>query len=102
MSLVRPYVYCSTFFKEFHKGLVQTVKLLLKDGSSEALFFSPNRGGTLNKFLNEVKESGMHFSVTENYDSEVWKLHEDFTNGNPLWPNYEKDHCYPILIRITL
>ncbi|KAL2907117.1 Calmodulin-lysine N-methyltransferase [Bienertia sinuspersici] len=34
-----------TFFKEFHKGLVQTVKSLLKDsGPSEAIFFSPKRG----------------------------------------------------------
>ncbi|CAM8876974.1 unnamed protein product [Rhodiola kirilowii] len=91
-----------TFFKEFHKGLAQTVKLLLKKkASSEALFFSPNRGDTLNKFLKEVKESGLHFSITENYDSEVWKRHEGFMNGDPQWPNYEKDHCYPLLVRIT-
>uniref|UniRef100_A0A7N0UUA4 Calmodulin-lysine N-methyltransferase n=1 Tax=Kalanchoe fedtschenkoi TaxID=63787 RepID=A0A7N0UUA4_KALFE len=91
-----------TFFKEFHKGLAQTVKLLLKEGPSEALFFCPNRGDTLDKFLKVVEECGMHFNVTENYDPEVWKRHGGFMNGDPAWPNYAKDHCYPLLVRLTL
>ncbi|XP_052195842.1 calmodulin-lysine N-methyltransferase [Diospyros lotus] len=92
-----------TFFKEFHKSLAQTVNLFLrKEGPSEAIFFSPKRGDSLDKFLVEIKESGLHFSITEIYDTEVWRRHEGFISGNDAWPNYEKDHCYPLLVRITL
>ncbi|XP_028089681.1 calmodulin-lysine N-methyltransferase [Camellia sinensis] len=92
-----------TFFKEFHKGLAQTVKFLLKsEGPSEAIFFSPKRGNSLDRFLVEIKEIGLHFSITEIYDTQIWKRHQGFLNGNNAWPNYEKDHCYPLLVRIAL
>ncbi|KAK6922584.1 Lysine methyltransferase, partial [Dillenia turbinata] len=92
-----------TFFKEFHKSLVQTVKLLLKPAStSEALFFSPQRGDSLHKFLQHVKESGLNYAMTENYDAEVWKRHQELLIGNYSWTNYEKDHCYPLMVRVTL
>ncbi|KAM7516131.1 hypothetical protein LguiA_005714 [Lonicera macranthoides] len=92
-----------TFFKEFHKSLAQTVKLLLKNkGPSEAIFISPKRGDSLDKFLVEVKECGLRSSVDEVYDTKVWTRHQGFINDDDLWPNYEKDHCYPLLARITL
>lgn len=92
-----------TFFKEFHKGLVQTIKCLLKkEGPSEAIFIGPKRGNSLDEFLIEVKENGLQFTVDEIYNAEVWKRHENFINGDTSWPNYEKDHCYPLLVRITL
>ncbi|KAL4577713.1 hypothetical protein LXL04_013824 [Taraxacum kok-saghyz] len=95
-----------TFFKEFHKGLVQTVKCLLKkQGPSEAIFLGPKRGNSLDEFLMEVKESGLQFTVNEIYNNEVWMRHQRFIDGgddDSLWPNYEKDHCYPLLVRITL
>ncbi|KAF7828969.1 calmodulin-lysine N-methyltransferase [Senna tora] len=94
-----------TFFKDFHRGLARIVKLLLsKAGSSEAFFLCPKRGNSLDMFLEIVKESGLRFSVTENYDTEVWKRHERFMSGEDResWPSYEKDHCYPLLIKITL
>lgn len=91
-----------TFFKEFHKGLIQIVKSLLnKAGPSEAIFLSPKRGDSLDKFLEEIEASGLNLSITENYDPEVWKRHQQFMNGDDSWPNYEKDHCYPLLVRIT-
>ncbi|PWA67961.1 S-adenosyl-L-methionine-dependent methyltransferases superfamily protein [Artemisia annua] len=91
-----------TFFKEFHKGLVQTVKCLLsKEGPSEAIFFGPKRGNSLDEFLMEVKESGLQFTIDEIYHTEVWRRHESFINNDALWPNYEKDHCYPLLVRIS-
>lgn len=77
------------------------MSLLKKAESSEAIFFSPKRGDSLMKFLEEIKADGLHFSVTEKYDAEVWKLHEKFSNGDDSWPGYEKDHCYPLLVRIT-
>ncbi|XP_020205591.1 calmodulin-lysine N-methyltransferase [Cajanus cajan] len=93
-----------TFFKDFHRNLACIVKhLLSKAGSSEAIFLSPKRGNSLNLFLEVVKENGLHFSVTENYDREVWKRHEGFLNEDRnSWPSYEKGHSYPLLIRITL
>lgn len=92
-----------TFFKEFHEGLAHTVKSLLKHSeTSEALFFAPRRGDSLDKFLEKIGETGLKFEVVEIYDSKVWKLHQKFLNGDDSsWPNYDKDHCYPILVRIS-
>ncbi|KAK4262060.1 hypothetical protein QN277_027670 [Acacia crassicarpa] len=93
-----------TFFKDFHRDLARIVKLLLsKTGSPEAILLSPKRGDSLDMFLEIVKEYGLQFTVTENYDAEVWNRHERFMNGKDRdsWPSYEKDHCYPLLIRIT-
>jgi calmodulin-lysine N-methyltransferase len=93
-----------TFFKEFHKGLAQTVKLLLKNSNSQALFFSPKRGDSLDKFLAEVKEFGLRSSVDEVYNTQIWTRHQELIDGEnkSSWPNYEKDHCYPLLVRITM
>lgn len=92
----------STFFKDFHKGLVNTVKFLLKcERTSEAIFLSPRRGDSLDKFLEEVRANGLQFSIVEKYDAEVWNRHLNFMNGDESWPSYEKDHCYPLMIRIT-
>lgn len=92
-----------TFFKEFHSALAQTVKCLLNPlGPSEALFFGPKRGDSLDNFLKEIKDIGLHYGITENYDAEVWKRHQRFLSGDDSWPNYEMDHCYPLLVRITL
>ncbi|XP_071707779.1 calmodulin-lysine N-methyltransferase-like [Rutidosis leptorrhynchoides] len=92
-----------TFFKEFHKGLVQTIKYLLKkEGPSEAIFLGPKRGDSLDEFLMEVKQSGLKFTVDEIYNAEVWKRHQNFIDNDAAWPNYDKDHCYPLLVRITL
>ncbi|GAB4848459.1 hypothetical protein Ancab_003163 [Ancistrocladus abbreviatus] len=61
----------------------------------------PRRGDSLDKFLEEIKENGLRFSLSENYDADVWKRHSEFMNGDQSWPNYEKDHCYPLLLRIV-
>ncbi|KAK8673287.1 hypothetical protein V6N13_111633 [Hibiscus sabdariffa] len=91
-----------TFFKEFHKDLARITEFLLKkEGPSEAIFFNPRRGNSLDKFLEEIEETGLVFSITEIYDTEIWKRHQRFMNGDESWPGYEKDHCYPLLIRIT-
>lgn len=52
--------------------------------------------------MEKIEENGLRFSITENYDAEVWKRHQGFMKGNDSWPSYEKDHCYPLLVRITL
>ncbi|KAL6493373.1 hypothetical protein OROGR_032507 [Orobanche gracilis] len=94
-----------TFFKDFHRDLAGIVKhLLSKTESSEAIFLSPKRGNSLDLFLKVAEEHGLHFSVIENYGKKVWMRHEGFLNGadRDCWPGYETDHCYPLLIRITL
>lgn len=108
LSLYQPYYvdfslsFCSTFFKKFHKGLARTIRCLLKeDGPSEAILFSPKRGDSLDKFLVEVEASGLHCTITEMYDAEIWRRHINFTNGDPSLDSYESDHCYPLLISIT-
>ncbi|XP_021300879.1 calmodulin-lysine N-methyltransferase isoform X2 [Herrania umbratica] len=91
-----------TFFKEFHKDLARITQLLLKNvGPSEAIFVSPKRGNSLDKFLGEIQDNGLLFSITESYDTEILRRHQCFMNGDDSWPGYEKDHCYPLLIRIT-
>ncbi|GAB2279459.1 hypothetical protein Dimus_014098 [Dionaea muscipula] len=90
-----------TFFQEFHKGLARTLNLLLKSsGPSEAIFFNPRRGDSLDNFLEAIKGNGLRFSLSEKYDSDVWNHHQEFMNGDESWANYEKDHCYPLLLRI--
>ncbi|KAH7669011.1 Calmodulin-lysine N-methyltransferase protein [Dioscorea alata] len=91
-----------TFFKDFHESLANTIKLLLKNSEdSEAIFFSPRRGNSLDRFLEKIKETGLEFLLVENYDDKVSSLHQKFLNGvDTSWPNYEKDHCYPIMIKI--
>ncbi|XP_073008871.1 calmodulin-lysine N-methyltransferase isoform X1 [Typha latifolia] len=92
-----------TFFKEFHKSLANMVKSLLKRSEdSEAFFFSPKRGDSLDKFLQEITEAGLQYNLIENYDSTVWNLHHKFLKGDETsWPNYDKDHSYPLLLRIN-
>ncbi|KAJ0252234.1 Calmodulin-lysine N-methyltransferase [Hirschfeldia incana] len=91
-----------TFFKEFHKDLASIIKVLLKANEpSEALFFSPKRGDSLDKFLKEIDANGLHYVLTEKYDGQVWKRHETLVKGDESWPSYDKNHCYPLLIQIT-
>ncbi|KAK8955225.1 hypothetical protein KSP40_PGU016378 [Platanthera guangdongensis] len=92
-----------TFFKEFHKSLAQTVKSLLKNSeASEAIFLSPRRGDSLTKFLVKINDSGLDYELVENYNARIWSLHQKLrSEGNSSWPNYDEDHCYPLLLRIT-
>lgn len=92
-----------TFFKQFHQSLAWTVKSLLKHSeTSQAIFLSPRRGDSLNKFLETIKEYGLCYELIENYDPTVWNLHESYVAGDDTsWPNYNEEHCYPLLVRIT-
>ncbi|KAK9108705.1 hypothetical protein Sjap_016765 [Stephania japonica] len=90
-----------TFFKEFHEGLANIIKSLLKpSAASQAIFFSPRRGDSLDKFLEKVKETGLHFTIADNYDEVVWERHQKFLLGDSSL-NYEQDHCYPLMVRIA-
>ncbi|XP_020169287.1 calmodulin-lysine N-methyltransferase [Aegilops tauschii subsp. strangulata] len=92
-----------TFFKQFHQSLARTVKSLLKHSeTSQAIFLSPKRGDSLNKFLDIIKEYDLCYELIENYDPTVWNLHRSYVAGDDTsWPNYNEEHCYPLLVRIT-
>lgn len=92
-----------TFFKQFHRSLARVVKSLLKHSeASQAIFMSPKRGDSLNKFLEIIKEYGLRYELIENYDPTVWNLHKKYARGDDRsWPNYNEEHCYPLLVRIT-
>ncbi|RRT81853.1 hypothetical protein B296_00001966 [Ensete ventricosum] len=106
VSVVRPFC-CSasvTFFKQFHESLACTVKSLLKRSEvSEAIFLSPKRGDSLVKFIEKIKEIGLDYELLENYDTNVWNIHQKLLKGDDsTWANYDADHCYPLLLRMTL
>ncbi|XP_025792459.1 calmodulin-lysine N-methyltransferase [Panicum hallii] len=92
-----------TFFKQFHESLARTVKSLLKhSATSQAVFLSPKRGDSLDKFLGIIKENELSCELIENYDPTVWNLHKKYEAGDDRsWPNYDKEHCYPLLVRIS-
>uniref|UniRef100_A0A0E0CXW3 Calmodulin-lysine N-methyltransferase n=1 Tax=Oryza meridionalis TaxID=40149 RepID=A0A0E0CXW3_9ORYZ len=91
-----------TFFKQFHQSLVRVVKSLLKPSeTSQAIFLSPKRGDSLSKFLEVIKKNGLTCELIEKYDPTVWNMHKKYVSGdNRSWPNYNEEHCYPLLIRI--
>uniref|UniRef100_A0A804L833 Calmodulin-lysine N-methyltransferase n=1 Tax=Musa acuminata subsp. malaccensis TaxID=214687 RepID=A0A804L833_MUSAM len=92
-----------TFFKQFHESLACTVKSLLKRSEvSEAIFLSPKRGDSLVKFIEKIKEIGLDYKLLENYDTHVWNIHQKLLKGDDsTWANYDPDHCYPLLLRMT-
>ncbi|KAK3151022.1 hypothetical protein QOZ80_3AG0240690 [Eleusine coracana subsp. coracana] len=91
-----------TFFKQFHQSLAQVVKSLLKhSATSQAIFLSPKRGDSLDKFLEIITENGLCFELIENYDPTVWNLHKKYEAvDDRAWPNYDEEHCYPLLVTI--
>ncbi|RWW25617.1 hypothetical protein GW17_00010031 [Ensete ventricosum] len=92
-----------TFFKQFHESLACTVKSLLKRSEvSEAIFLSPKRGDSLVKFIEKIKEIGLDYELLENYDTNIWNIHQKLLKGDDsTWANYDADHCYPLLLRMT-
>lgn len=94
----------STFFKEFHESLARVVKRLLKQSkASEAIFLGPKRGDSLHKFIERTRETGLNYELIEHYDDLIWSSHQKFLGGKDAsWPNYDAEHCYPLLLRISI
>lgn len=78
------------------------VKRLLKHSkASEAIFLGPKRGDSLHKFLERIREIGLNYELIKHYDDLIWSLNQKFLGGNDAsWPNYDAEHCYPLLLRI--
>ncbi|KAK9136480.1 hypothetical protein Syun_015810 [Stephania yunnanensis] len=92
-----------TFFKEFHEGLANIIKSLLKpSAASQAIFFSPRRGDSLDKFLEKVKEAGLHFTIADNYDEVIWERHQKFLLVDTgMWKNVQMLSCIVCLLSTT-
>ncbi|KAI5054821.1 hypothetical protein GOP47_0029966 [Adiantum capillus-veneris] len=88
-----------TFFSNSHSALARSVKSLLrKSCDSQALFFNPERGGSLNAFLQTARDLHLNVEVKEQYDACVWSIHQSLMMGETQrWCNYDTDHCYPLL-----
>lgn len=91
-----------TFFKDFHVDLAFTIKALLGTSkTSRAILFSPRRGDTLDLFVHVAESQGLLVEVKEEYDPEVWDIHQRFLKGDQGgWPNYDGNHCYPIFLSL--
>uniref|UniRef100_A0A7I4B5A6 Calmodulin-lysine N-methyltransferase n=1 Tax=Physcomitrium patens TaxID=3218 RepID=A0A7I4B5A6_PHYPA len=93
-----------TFFKDFHLDLAYSIKSLLgtADGC-QAILFNPRRGHSLDRFVRAAQSVELDVEIQEHYDSRIWNLHEGFVRNEPgsEWPNYDEDHCYPLLLSIT-
>lgn len=92
-----------TFFSASHIVLACTVKGLLKRSSdSQALFFNPQRNGSLNSFLQIARSLALNVELKEQYDSSLWSIHQNLVKGEvPSWYNYDCDHCYPLQAVLT-
>ena len=95
---------CSTFFKDFHVDLAHTIKgLLSTSDGSQAILFNPRRGDSLDRFVRASQSVELDVEIQERYDSRIWDLHQAFLRNESVteWPNYDEDHCYPLLLSIT-
>ena len=94
----------STFFSGSHVDLAQCVKSLLRRSrDSRAFFFNPERGGTLEAFVQQARELGLDAECKDRYDDSVWGAHQRLIQGETSnWTNYSPNHCYPLLTILTL
>lgn len=92
-----------TFFRASHAALACRVKDLLKRCSASlAMFFNPQRDDSLNSFLQTARSTQLNVDLNEKYDVLLWRLHQDLVKGDvPEWRNYDTDHCYPLLAKLT-
>jgi calmodulin-lysine N-methyltransferase len=84
--------------------LAHTIKgLLSASDGCQAILFNPRRGGSLDRFVRASQSVGLDVEIQEQYDSRIWDLHQGFlrNESGTEWPNYDEDHCYPLLLSIT-
>ena len=84
--------------------LAHTIKgLLSTSAGSQAILFNPRRGDSLDRFVRAAQGAELDVEIQEHYDSRIWDLHQGFLRNESRteWPNYDEDHCYPLLLSIT-
>ncbi|XP_065183616.1 calmodulin-lysine N-methyltransferase-like [Sycon ciliatum] len=85
------------FFTEFHIDLIHVVKTLLKpDG--KAIFFAPQRSGTLSRFTELAKEE-FNVSVASEYNDIVQAQRQQAVKCSD--SGYTEDLHYPLLVELT-
>jgi hypothetical protein len=66
-----------------------------------ALLFNPQRGGTLDQFVEISRRAGLLAHVRESYDTAVDQRNDELRSGEcPEWPGYTEEHCRPLLLTL--
>lgn len=84
------------FFDEARSALVETIWFYLSRGG-EALVMAPQRGKTLNLFVEECVAKGFKCDVVHRYNEIIWQRHLEL-QGTEL---YDENIHYPVLVKLT-
>ncbi|CAN0441184.1 unnamed protein product, partial [Scytosiphon promiscuus] len=63
--------------QDFHEDLIHTIRGLLKP-SGRAVFVQPQRGGTVDLFLERVAAT----RLLDRYDGLVWDMHKEYVRAS--------------------
>lgn len=85
------------FFDEVREDLVRTIGAHLADDGT-AHVMAPQRGDTLDRFVNASRRLGFDCAKYERYDDVVWERHLQLLNSNTC---YDPSLHYPILLKLT-
>jgi len=92
---------CSTFFKDFHLDLSPHNQRAVRGvGWLPGHFIQPQER---QHFGSVCQSLSLNVGITEQNDAHIWGIHKGFwtNDGNSAWPNYDEEHCYPLLLSIT-
>uniref|UniRef100_A0A1A9WXS6 Calmodulin-lysine N-methyltransferase n=1 Tax=Glossina brevipalpis TaxID=37001 RepID=A0A1A9WXS6_9MUSC len=83
------------FFDDARSALVDTIWYYLST-TGTALIMAPQRGKTMNLFIEESIARGFLVNITQRYNETIWKRHMEL-KGSPL---YNEDLHYPVLLHL--
>ncbi|GJQ85260.1 hypothetical protein Trydic_g18494 [Trypoxylus dichotomus] len=84
------------FFDEARSALIDTIWDTL-DINGIGLVMAPNRGNTLQNFIQQSENKGFKCREIKNYNNTVWERHLQLLENN----DYDENIHYPILIELT-
>lgn len=84
------------FFDEARSDLIDTMWDTL-DVNGFGLVMAPNRGNTLQNFIQQSENKGFKCKKITNYNNTVWERHLKLLENN----DYDENIHYPILIELT-
>lgn len=100
------------FFEAFHADLLHTVRALLSPEGGVAVMLAPQRGGSLDRFVDLARDEFVHVRVIRRYDEAIWEKHVQLSasaataagaEARPADPppadeTYEPDVHYPLMV----
>jgi hypothetical protein len=70
-------------------------------GEPRALLFCPQRGGTLDQFVDIARRAGLFARVQESFDTGVDQRNDKLRSEESMeWPGYTEEHCRPLLLTL--